>query len=564
MRVAHGLGIHLNWRRSQMQGYLPGMISETNWDYVIIGGGSAGCVLANRLSADPANRVLLVEAGGWDSHPYLQVPAALIRAIGNPAYDWCHRAEPDASRGGKVDFWPGGRVLGGSSAINGMLFVRGHPADFDAWAEAGNVGWSFQDVLPYFRRLESTAFGDDAVRGRDGPIAVSGLRSTHPLAHVFRAALSAGGVRVNPDYNGLDNEGVAVPQVTQRLGRRFSAARGYLWPIRGRANLHIVPRTQCERLVFDGRRCVGAELRSTEGPFSARARGEVIVSGGALLSPKLLLLSGVGPGAELAKLGIPVVADLPAVGRNLLDHPTAMVSVDVNVRTYNVEINSGRIALHALRWLLLRTGPATSPYPHAVAFLRSHASRPRPDLQVMFGPYAFGFSESGIVPYLRPAVSATVNPTHPRNPGRVSLRSTRSEDPVRIEHQLLASDEDVADMTAGGRVMREVFRSRAFEPYVLRERLPGPDIVSDAEWAQYLRDKSFLGYHPVGTCRMGIDPQTSVVTPELRVRGVEGLRVVDASVMPTLISANTNAATMMIAERAADLILASRQSASST
>jgi choline dehydrogenase len=299
---------------------------------------------------------------------------------------------------------------------------------------------------------------------------------------------------------------------------------------------------------------VGAQLLSPEGRFQATARREVIISAGALQSPKLLLLSGIGPGAELAALGIPVVADSPAVGRNLLEHPTAMVSVDVNVRTYNVEINSRRIALHALRWLLLRTGPATSPYPHAVAFLRSEPSRPRPDLQIMFGPYSFSFSEGGIVPYFKPAVSATVNPTHPRNPGRVCLRSPRNEEPLRIEHELLAAAEDIRAMTAGGRAMREIFRSDAFRSYVRRERLPGPEVVTDAEWEEYLRRTTFLGYHPVGTCRMGVDPASSVVTPELRVRGVEALRVVDASVMPTLLSANTNAATMMIGEKAADLI----------
>jgi choline dehydrogenase len=537
---------------------LPASAAPRVWDYVIVGGGSAGCVLANRLSADPKVRVLLVEAGDWDFHPYLQVPAALIRTIGNPRYDWCHRAEPDASRRGRVDLWPGGRVLGGSSAINGMLFVRGHPADFDAWTAAGNYGWSFEEVLPYFRRLESTLFGEDSVRGRDGPIAVSGLRSTHPLARVFQAAMQQQGVPANADYNGRDNEGIAEPQVTQRNGRRFSASRGYLWPIRRRPNLEIATRTRCERLLFEDRRCVGAEFQGETGRWSARARGEVIVAAGALQSPKLLLLSGIGPGAELSALGIRPVVDSPAVGRNLLDHPTAMVSADVNVRTYNVEINSGRVAWHALRWLLFRTGPATSPYPHAVAFLRSDPSRLRPDLQVMFGPYSFSFSEAGIVPYLAPAVSATINPTHPRNPGRVRLRSARSEDALRIEHELLASDEDIAELIAGCRRMRDVFASAAFKPYVLRERLPGPDVVTDADWTDYLRRTAFLGYHPVGTCRMGTDPETSVVTPVLEVRGVGGLRVVDASVMPTLISANTNAATLMIAEKAADLILGAR------
>jgi choline dehydrogenase len=285
-----------------------------------------------------------------------------------------------------------------------------------------------------------------------------------------------------------------------------------------------------------------------------RARRETILAAGSLGSPKVLMLSGIGPAAELARLGIPLVHDSPGVGANLLEHPTGMVSVDVNVRTYNVEINSLRIVRHLANWLVFGKGPATSPYPHAVAFLKSDPSQPRPNIQVMFGPFAFSFTEAGIVPYLKPAVSAALNPTHPRNPGRVRLRSADPSDKLLIEHRLLASADDLAELTAGSRIMREVFRQPAFAPYVLRERLPGPEVVTDDEWADYLRRTVFLGYHPVGTCRMGTDAD-AVVAPDLRVRGVAGLRVADASVMPTLISANTNAATIMIGERASDLVL---------
>jgi choline dehydrogenase len=524
------------------------------WDYIIVGAGSAGCVLANRLSADPAHRVLLIEAGGRDWSPYIHVPAAIIKAVGNPALDWCHLAEADDTRGGKVDLWPAGKVLGGSSSINGMLFVRGHPQDFDAWAALGNRGWSFQDVLPYFMRLERTAFGLAECRGRDGPLHVEPLRTRHPLADVFMAALQESGIPLNADYNGFDNEGVAVPQVTQRRGARCSASRAFLWPIRKRANLEVMTSAQAERLLFEQRRCVGVQVRRGGESRALRARREVILAAGALGSPKLLMLSGVGPGAQLAAHGIALVADSPGVGENLLEHPNGMVSVDVNVSTYNTEVNSWHIVKHMANWLLFRRGPATSPYPHAVAFIRSRPEKPRPDVQVLFGPYAFALTEAGIVPYLKPAVTAVLNPTHPRNPGRLRLRSADPAAPPIIEHRLLSSVDDIAELTAACRLMRQAFRNPAFQPYVVQERLPGPEVERDDEWADYLRKVAFLGYHPVGTCRMGVD-ERAVVGPDLRVRGVEALRVADASVMPTLISANTNAATLMIGERAADLVL---------
>jgi choline dehydrogenase len=524
------------------------------WDFIIVGGGSAGCVLAHRLSADAGNRVLLLEAGGRDWSPYIHVPAAIIKAVGNPALDWCHLAEPDDTRGGKVDLWPAGKVLGGSSSINGMLFVRGHPQDFDAWAALGNHGWSFADVLPYFKRLERTSFGDDVYRGRDGPLNVEPLRTRHPLADVFIAALQESGIALNADYNGFDNEGVGVPQVTQRRGARCSASRAFLWPISGRRNLQIMTGACAERLLFEQRRCVGVQLRHRDEISEARARREVILAAGTLGSPKLLLLSGLGPARQLCDHGIPLVADLPAVGENLLEHPNGMVSVDVNVPTYNTEVNSWNIVKHMASWLLVRRGPATSPYPHAVAFIRSCREKPRPDVQVLFGPYAFALTEAGIAPYLKPAVTAVLNPTHPSNPGRLRLRSRDPADHPIIEHRLLASSDDVAALIAACRLMRQAFRNPAFRPYVVQERLPGPEVERDDEWAEYLRRVAFLGYHPVGTCRMGVD-ERAVVDPQLRVRGVTDLRVADASVMPTLISANTNAATMMIGERAADLVL---------
>jgi choline dehydrogenase len=528
------------------------------WDYIVIGAGSAGCVLANRLSEDQSNRVLLVEAGGLDISPYIHVPAAIIRAIGNKNLDWCYRAEPDASRHGKIDLWPAGKTLGGSSSINGMLFVRGQAQDYDRWAELGCTGWSYNDVLPYFKKLESCELGQDQFRGRLGPLNVAPLRSVHPLARTFVNSAVERGVDFNDDYNGATQEGVAYSQVTQKRGWRWSTSRAYLWPIRGRPNLKIETQATCERLVIEGNCCTGIEYRRGGSLRRAQARGEVILSAGAIASPKLLMLSGVGPGEHLSGHSIDVKSELPGVGANLCEHPEGMVSIDVNVSTYNTEINSWKIALHALNWLLFGRGPATSPYPHSVAFLKSDEKRDSPDIQVQLGPYAFSFSEEGVIPYDKPAISASVNISYPSNSGRIELRLPDASAPPIITHNLLSNEQDIRKLTNACRMVREIFAAEAFDRYRVRERLPGDDVQSDEDWTDYLRETAFLGYHPASTCKMGID-KSAVVTPELRVIGVDKLRVVDASVLPTMISGNLNATVIMIAERASDLILQNRR-----
>ncbi len=531
--------------------------STGNWDYIIVGAGSAGCVLANRLSADPAVRVLLIESGPRDYSPYLHVPAALIRAVGNPRYDWCLLGEPDPSRGGRVDLWPAGRVLGGSSAINGMLFVRGAREDFDGWAALGNRGWSFDDVLPAFRSIENSAVDIDGSRGHGGPMQVSRLRTTHPLGEVFLQAAAELGVRLNDDYNGLEQEGVSPPQVTQIDGWRCSSARAFLAPVRRRRNLEVLTGTDVERLLFaaDGRRCSGVETRS--GRHLLAPRGEVLLAAGTLGSPKILMHSGIGDAAALGELGIGVRLHRPAVGANLQEHPNSVVCAHVNMRTYNMDATPLRMLRNTLYWLLTGRGPASSPYPHAVGFMRSSPAEARPDLQFLFGPFAFSFDERGILPYAGPAVSIVVNTCRPRARGKLSLRNADPATPVRIAHALLADEDDLRRQVAGCRLARELLRASAFAPHVRGEYLPGPAIDDDAGWQEHIRRTSFLGYHPVGTCRMGVDAE-AVVDPRLAVREVDALRVVDASVMPTLVSANTNAATMMIAEKAASMILEDR------
>jgi choline dehydrogenase len=525
----------------------------TEPDIVIVGAGSAGCALADRLTADGRHRVLLLEAGGPDWSPYIHVPAAIIRAVGNPALDWMTLAEPDGSRFGKVDLWPAGKTLGGSSSINGMLWVRGAPADYDRWAALGGPGWGWAEMAPVLRRLESTDWGDPAIRGREGPMRVEGLRSRHPLSDLFIEAAQQSGLALNPDYNGATQAGVALPQASQKTGRRFSAARGYLPRARARANFSLRTGVTVRRVSIQDGRAVGVEVADGAGHRLINAR-HVILAAGALSTPKLLMLSGVGEGGELSRHGIPVMLDQPLVGRNLQDHPNATVSVDVRQRTYNVEINSWRMALHMANWASFRRGPATSPYPHAVAFFRSTPEAPEPDIQVMLGPFAFSFTEAGIAPYLKPSVTAAVSLSYPKNSGRVRLRSADPAAPPLIEHELLSHPDDLSRLTAACRQVRAMFREPAFRGEVLAERLPGPEVETDAQWADYLRRTTFLGYHPIATARMGPEGQ-GVVDERLRVRGLERLRIVDASVIPHQMSGNINAAVIALAERASDLIL---------
>ena len=519
----------------------------------MVGAGSAGCAVASRLSADPGARVLLLEAGGLDRSLYIRMPAAIIRAIGNPRLDWCYQAEPDPSRNGRIDLWPAGKTLGGSSSINGMLYVRGAAGDFDRWAAEGCSGWNYADVLPFFKQMESSPLGDDRYRGRSGPVRTALLRSTHPLAHTFVQAAVEDGLALNDDYNGATQEGVAYTEVNQQRGRRYNAACAYLHPVRNRGNLTVRTRSECRRLLIENGRCTGVEYRRGGSLHRAEAGREVILCAGAIASPRLLMLSGIGPAGQLREAGIDVVRDLPGVGANLQEHPEGMVGIDVNVSTYNTEINSWKIVLHGLNWLLFGRGPATSPYPHAVAFIRSTPDQPRPDIQVQLGPYAFSFSEEGVIPYHRPAISAAINVSHPRSRGSVRLRSADPEAPPVISHALLADDDDMERLIKGCRKVREILNGPAFTPYRIGERLPGPEVQSGDEWRDYLRRTAFLGYHPVGTCKMGSDA-LAVTQPDLTVRGVEGLRVADASVMPSLTSGNTNATAMMIGERAADFV----------
>jgi choline dehydrogenase len=533
--------------------YVP--TEKETFDYIIVGAGSAGCVLASRLSEDPEVSVLLIEAGPRDHHWKIHVPAAFPELFKGPL-DWAFETEPEPGAAGRRLFWPRGRVLGGSSSINAMLYIRGHRRDYDRWSEMGNAGWGFRDVLPYFRRAEDQGRGASDLHGVGGPLPVRDPIEPNVLSKVFVEAGLELGWPPNDDFNGPRQEGVGLYQVNQRKGRRASSAVAYLGPVKRRGNLAVLTGAQVLRVLFEGRRAVGVELARRRGLRRMVAEREVILAAGAVGSPHLLMLSGVGPAAELEAHGVPVVADLPGVGGHLQDHP--VVSVICRSKE-SITLDSANNLGNLLRYLFLRQGPFTSSVCEGGAFVHSgvQPADDEPDIQFHFLPAAL--KEHGFENATDQGVNFGVTLLRPRSLGAVRLASADPRRPPRIEAGYLAAERDVAALVAGVRQARRLANTRAFAPYLDHEVLPGAAAKSDEELATFVRQTVETLYHPVGTYRMGREEALAgehppVVDPELQVHGLRALRVVDASVMPEIIGGNTHAPTVMIAEKASDLI----------
>jgi choline dehydrogenase-like flavoprotein len=525
------------------------------FDFIIVGAGSAGCVLADRLTASSRHRVLLLEAGPGNLHPWLHIPLGFGKLFSDRRFNWCYATEPQPECHNREVIAPRGKVLGGSSSINGLIYIRGQAEDFNHWRQLGNAGWSFDDVLPYFRKAEDNARGADEFHGAGGPLAVSDLRDRHPLVQAYvEAALQCGYPR-NDDFNGAVQEGAGYYQTTMRNGVRASTAAGYLRQARRRANLEVVPKALATRILFDGRRATGVEYVVGNDKRSARAGAEVIVASGAFNSPQLLQLSGLGPASLLQSHGIAVMADAPGVGDDLNDHISGRIilrckepiTLNDAVRTW-----SGKL-LHGLHYVLTRRGYLAVPAVSAGCFLRAHPASATPDSQCSISLFSAHIIGGDLDPF--PGVTGNCVLLRPESRGFVRIKSADPRDAPAIHPNYLATERDRETITAGVKAMRGIFQAPAMARHIAEEIEPGQQCVNDDELLDFIRRRGSTTYHPVGTCRMGQD-RKAVVDERLRVRGFAGLRVVDASIMPAVVSGNTNAATIMIGEKGADMILA--------
>jgi choline dehydrogenase len=531
-----------------------GSAEIAEFDYVIVGAGSAGCVLANRLSADGRHSVLLLEAGPKDSNIWIHVPLGYGRLFKEKTVNWMYQTEPEPGLGGRTVFQPRGKVLGGSSSINGLLYVRGQHEDYDRWRQHGNSGWGYDDVLPYFKKAEDQQRGADDFHGAGGPLPVSDWRHADPLSEAFVQAAAQTGIPVNPDFNGASQEGAGFFQTTTRRGRRASTAVAYLRPAKGRSNLHVETSALAQRIVFDGRRADAVEYLKAGTLRTARARKEVLVSSGAYNSPQLLQLSGVGPAELLRTHGINVVLDAPGVGHDLQDHLQVRIVMRCSQSiTLNDIVNSPvRRILAGARYAAFRKGPLTIAAGTSGAFFKTSPRLATPDIQIHFLP--FSTDKMGEKLHSFSGFSASVCQLRPESRGSLRIKSADPAVPPEIRINYLATEVDRTANVEGLKILRKILQAPALSSYVTEEVDPGPKVATDEELLNYCRQRGSTIYHPTSTCRMGSDP-LAVVDQRLRVRGIERLRVIDGSIMPDLVSGNTNAAIIMIAEKASDMIL---------
>ncbi|MCW8885670.1 MAG: choline dehydrogenase [Motiliproteus sp.] len=530
------------------------MSLEKAYDYIVIGAGSAGCVLANRLSEDPNNSVLLLEAGDKDKNPWIHVPIGYFKTMHNPKTDWCYMTEPDPGINGRQLQWPRGKVLGGSSSLNGLLYVRGQKEDYDDWAALGNKGWSYDEILPYFKKSEDQERGADKYHGVGGPLAVSNIRIRREICDKFIAAAEQVGIPRNDDSNGEKQEGVGYFQLTiNRNGTRCSTAVGFLRPALKRPNLDVATHALVHRIEFDGDRAVGLTVSIKGVKQRINCNKEIVLSAGAINSPQILMLSGIGDQDELAKHNIPVVKHLPGVGKNLQDHLQIRTIYKVNKPiTLNDEVNNPlRKVLMGMEYAMFRTGPLTMAASQVCIFTKTDKEMERPDIQYHLQPLSADKPADGTHRFS--AFTASVCQLRPTSTGKIELKSNDPEEYPAIHPNYLATEEDQKTAIESIKVTRQIINAPALAPLIKEEHEPGVQHQTDEELLEYARNRATTIYHPTGTCKMGSDDM-AVVDDRLRVHGLKGLRVADASIMPVIVSGNTNAPTIMIGEKVSDMI----------
>ncbi|MEW7006244.1 GMC family oxidoreductase [Lentilitoribacter sp. EG35] len=531
------------------------------FDFVIVGAGSAGCVLANRLSENGKYKILLLEAGGSDLNFWIWMPIGYGKTFYRRSVNWMYETEPDAALNGRVSYWPRGKVMGGSSSINAMVYIRGQREDFEDWKNMGNTNWGWSDVLPYFKKSEQNDKGQDDFRSETGPLHVATMdKHLHPLCQNFIQAGQQIQIPHNSDFNGAEQEGIGTYQNTMKDGMRMSTARAYIRPVNKRKNLHIIKKAMASRLLFDGTRTIGVEYNQNGKIRQAFAKHEVILSAGAINSPQILQLSGIGPAKFLKSKGIDVIHNARGVGQNLQDHLGLDFIYRSKVPTLNDQLHSWHGKLwQGMRYVLTRGGPLSAGVNQGGGFVRTRPDLTRPNMQLFFSPVSYTKAPPGKRPLMNPdpfsGFLLGYQPTRPTSRGHLEIKSINPSDAPVIYPNYLATDYDIQEMLEGSKFIRKISEAPALKEIIEREISPGPEVQNDNEFIDDIRARAGTVFHPVSTCKMGSDPKRDVVDQRLRVYGVQNLRVVDASIFPTLTSGNTNAPTIMVGEKGADLIL---------